>query len=95
MSTDIKSKYMSATGASSVGGSRTRVRSVHYLCGATAGSISFRDGSASGTELLKVDTPPVANMGAGVVYIPDNGILFQSDPYVTLTNVTSLTFFYG
>jgi hypothetical protein len=93
MSTDIKSKYMSATGASGVGGSRTRVRSVYCIATASAGVVSFKDGSASGTELLKFDTP--AGIGEVMVYIPDNGILFQGDPYLTLTNVTSVTFFYG
>ncbi len=93
MSTDIKAKYMNATGASAVGGSRTRVRSVYCVATASAGSVSFRDGGASGTELLKFDTP--AGIGDVMVYIPDNGVLFQGDPYLTITNVTSVTFFYG
>ena len=92
MQTDVKAKNLTATGASSIG-PRARIKAVCYVAGALAGSISFRDGSASGVELLKLDTPGSA--GAVTVLIPGQGVLFQGDPYVTLTNATSVTYFYG
>jgi hypothetical protein len=29
------------------------------------------------------------------IIVPNDGVRFEADPYVTLTNVTSVTFFYG
>lgn len=94
MQTDVKSKYMNATGASSVGLPRARIKAVYYMPTGTAGSVSFRNGGASGTELLKLDTPASAVVPT-TIWIPGEGVLFDADPYVTLTNVTSVTFFYG
>lgn len=94
MQTDVKSKYITSTGASGVN-ARTRVRSIYYVGTGTAGSVSFKDGGASGTELIKFDTVASATTGSGYIIIPAEGVLFLADPYVTLTNVTSVTFFYG
>lgn len=88
MQTDVKAKNMTATGASGVGS--TRIRTVYFV--GAAGSVSIKNGSG-GTELIKLDS------GAGgvntTVYFPGEGVLFSTDPYVTLTGVTSVTFFYG
>ena len=94
MQTDVKSKYVNSTGASSVG-ARVRIRAVYYVGTGTAGSVSFREGGVSGDELLKFDTVASATTGSGFMIVPAEGILFSGDPYVTLTNVTSVTFFYG
>lgn len=94
MQTDVKSKTMTASGASGVGGARTRVKGVYFVAAATAGSISFKDGGAGGTEKLLLATPASAT-ATGFLRLPGQGVLFEADPYVTLTNVTSLTFFYG
>lgn len=96
MQTDVKSKTLSSTGAANVGGSRTRVKAIYFVNGATAGSVSFKDGGSSGTELINIATPAnTTGTGSMTVLIPDQGVLFQQDPYLTLTNVTSVTFFYG
>ena len=96
MQTDVKSKTLSSTGAAGVGGSRTRVKAIYYVAGASAGSVSFKDGGASGTELINIATPAnTTGTGSMMVLIPGEGVLFQADPYLTLTNVTSTTFFYG
>ncbi len=92
--TDVKAKTMTATGAAGVGGARTRVRGIYYVAAAGAGSISFKDGGSGGTELISVATPASAT-ATGNIIIPAEGVLFQADPYLTLTNVTSVTFFYG
>ena len=44
---------------------------------------------------MKFDTP--ANTTTGYMYalLPSDGVLFEADPYLTLTNVTSVTFIYG
>ncbi len=56
-------------------------------------AVSFKNGGASGTELLALTAPPA--VGATYVDIPSDGIWFTQDPYVTITTVTNVTFFYG
>lgn len=94
MQTDVKAKTLTATGASSVGA--TRVRGIYFVNGATAGSVSFKDGGSGGTERIKIDAP-ANTTGNGTTYLPlpGEGVWFRDDPYITLTTVTSVTFFYG
>lgn len=93
---DVKAKTQTSTGATGIGTPRARIKAVYYLPGASAGSVSFKDGGSSGTELLKFDTPAnTTGTGAMYVLIPFDGVRFEADPYLTLTNVTSVTFFYG
>lgn len=92
--TDVKAKTVTGTGALAVGASRTRIRAIYYVAGASAGSVSIKDGGASGTEILNIATPAGVTL-TGSVDIPGNGILSSEDPYVTLTNITSVTVFYG
>jgi len=76
---------------------RTRIRGVHYVGAATAGSVAVNMNSTTGTLLLKVDTPATAtfaeyvNCGGGLLVgrsaaRVDFGI-------VTLTQVSFCTFF--
>jgi hypothetical protein len=88
---DLRSKYVSATGAVGVG--RTRIKCMYLVPGATAGSAIFTDGSSTGPTLIRLDT--IANGQATLVELPADGVLSQNDPFLTLTNVTSVTVFYG
>ena len=92
---DVKAKTVTSTGASGIGTPRARIKAVYALLGASAGSVSFKDGGSSGAELLKFDTP--TNTATGYLYalLPSDGVRFEADPYITLTNVTSVTFIYG
>ena len=100
MQTDIKAKYVNATGAMGIGsslaagGMRIRIKGLWLATPVTAGSVVIADGSATGNVLLKFDTGAV--VADQYMLFPGEGILFQGDPYVvTLSNVTSLTVFYG
>lgn len=92
MPTDIKAKNITSTAAASIG--PARIKGIYAVCGAAAGSVSIKNGGSGGTELLKMDTPAGATLTVQLMF-PGNGIRFEADPYVTLTNATSLTFFYG
>lgn len=92
LQTDVKAKNMSATGASGVGS--TRIKAIHIVSGATAGSVSLKDGGSSGTELLFMATPASAANTISLLF-PGEGIKFAADPYLTLTNAGFVTFFYG
>ncbi len=52
-----------------------------YGVATTAGLLTFRDGGASGTTLLVLDTA----LGSFAPDIPENGILFRTDCHVTFT----------
>jgi hypothetical protein len=88
--TDVKSAYLAATGTAV--SNRVRVKSLVIACTATAGSVVLRDGGASGTTLLQVDTPAAATISN--VLLPGEGILFGTDVHGTLTNCTA-TVVYG
>jgi hypothetical protein len=91
MTTDVRSVTLTADGTVYAG--RQRIRHVTYLATATAGSIVLKDGGSSGVTKLDVATPALAD--AYDIVIPGEGILFETDVYLDLTNVSSVTFFYG
>lgn len=91
MQSDVKSAVATADGT--MVASRTRLKGVAMTTSASAGSVVFKNNGASGTTLLTLNTPAAA--GIHDVFIPGEGILFETDVYVDLTNVTSVTVFYG
>lgn len=91
MSTDVNSVTLTADGTVYAG--RQRIRHITYLATATAGSVVLKDGGSSGVVKLNVATPAIAD--AYDIVIPGDGILFDTDVYLDLTNVASVTFFYG
>jgi hypothetical protein len=76
-------------------GRRAVLRGVYYSAGTSAGSVVLKDGGASGTTRLNLATPGAANSGEDMVEIPGDGILFDTDVHVTITNVDSVTVFYS
>lgn len=91
MSSDIKMKRITATGALGIG--RARIRQVQVLVSnAGAGRFTVTDGSG-GAVVLDLDF--TAN-GTYIADIPDNGILAKIDPFVSAaTNVTAATVYYA
>lgn len=90
---EVEVKATRLTGNGTVYSGRCRVMALHYVDGASAGTLTFTDGGAGGTSRLVVDT----GAGAGTVEdinIPARGILFKTDCYVTLAQATSVTVFY-
>jgi hypothetical protein len=90
MQTDVKAKSVSVSG--SVYGDRTRVKGLVITPGASAGSVTLKNGGSGGTSVMVIDT--VAQGEAFNVVIPGEGVLFTTDVYATLSNAT-LTVFYG
>jgi hypothetical protein len=87
---DTKSKRVTGTGALVVG--RSRLRMIVVTTTAGAGRLTLTDGSG-GSTLMDVDL--VASTTHNV-YIPEEGILFQSDMFVSAaTNLTSATLFWS
>ena len=95
MQYDVKSAHLSAAG--SFYGSRTRLKGfVVTPAASTASTITFKDGSSSGTTLCEIDIPSNTNPIPFYVAIPQEGILFQDGIYMALSAaVTGVTIFYG
>lgn len=91
MQTDVLSAVATADGTMVSG--RNRLKGVVLTATTSAGSVVFKDGGASGTARLTVNTPAVADFHD--ISIPGEGILFNTDIYVDVTNVASVTIFYA
>jgi len=87
---DVRSKRVTGTGSLAVG--PARVRQVQVLTSAGAGRLTITNGNG-GETLLDLD---FLASDSHSVNIPDNGIRFTNDVYVSATtNITALTVFYS
>jgi hypothetical protein len=91
MASSIIAKTASGTG--SLIGGRTRLKSfvVETASSGTPAAV-FRSGGGSGTTLLDMSFRPGDDTQ---ITIPDHGIIFEDGCHVTLTNVNSITAFFG
>lgn len=91
MQYDVKNVHANASG--SLVGYRTRVKGmVITSTGGGAGSVLLKDGGASGTTQIEIDVPATAAFHT--VYIPGEGVLFETSVYAALTNCY-VSVFYG
>lgn len=74
---------------------RTRIKSIYGVSGASAGSVVFRDGGASGPIVMTMNTPTAANSGIFWLPMPGEGILVETNLHATLSNVASVMVIYG
>lgn len=91
MQTDVKSA--TATSAGSMVDQPTRIRGITITTTASAGSVTLKDGGSSGTARITLNTPAAAEMFN--ILIPAEGVRFYSDVYLAVTNVSSVTIYYG
>jgi hypothetical protein len=77
-------------------GGRMRLKGLYAVNTGTAGTITFREGSGTGTVKMQFNTVASANT-TEYPDVPDDGILFVGGGYVTYTQTTlsSLTVFYS
>jgi len=73
---------------------RTRVKAVYIIPSATAGSVVFKNGGASGTTVMTLNTVASATQPTYLIF-PGEGVLFSTNVHGTVANVTSVTIFYG
>jgi len=94
MQGDVSSKHLSASGT--IYGQRTRVKGFSICATASAaGTLLLKNGGSSGTTLIEIDIPSNSNPNSFYVAIPQQGVLFTTNVYATLTNIASVTVFYG
>ena len=91
MLTDVKSAYLAASGQfvneNAVQIQRTRVRGM-FVNG--TGTVSLIDGGAGGTTHITV-----AVTGSASIIIPGDGVLFNTNVYLSIGAATGVTIFYG
>ena len=91
MQTDVLSATATADGTLVAG--PARIKGILLTTTTSAGSVVLKDGGASGTTLVTLNTPAVAEMFNAL--LPGEGIRFRTNVYVDVTNVSSVTVFYG
>ena len=94
MQGDVSSTHRNSSGT--IYASRTRVKGFSICATAsTAGTLILKNGGSGGTALIEIDIPSNSNPNSFYVAIPQEGVLFTTDVYATLTNIASVTVFYG
>ena len=73
---------------------RCRVKAVYIVPAATAGSVVFKDGGAGGATIMTLNTVASATQPTYVLF-PGEGVLFSTNVYGDVTNIGSVTIFYG
>jgi len=91
MQTDVKSNHLNTSGVVFEG--RARVKSVIMSANASVrGTLVINDGTVN---VMEVDVPSNSNPNSFNVIIPGEGILCRANVVATLTNLASVTVFYG
>ena len=90
MQSDVSAISLAASG--DISAQRTRVRGLVIEPGASAGSVTIKDGGSSGTTKFTINT--IAGGQAFPVIIPAEGVLCATSAYATLSNA-KVTVFYG
>lgn len=94
MQTDVKSTHLNASG--SVFAGRARIKGFSICATAsTAGTMILKDGGSGGTTMIEIDIPSNSNPNSFYVLVPGEGVLCATNIYATLTNIASVTVFYG
>ena len=73
---------------------RTRIKGVYIVPTGTAGSVVFRDGGSGGTTVMTLNTVASAAQPTYLL-LPGEGVLFATSVHGTVTNIGSVTIFYG
>lgn len=73
---------------------RNRVKAIYIIPAAGAGSVVFKDGGASGTVKMTVNTL-ASSTAPDYILLPGEGLVFQIDIYVDVTDIASVMVFYA
>ena len=73
---------------------RARVKAIYIVPDSGAGTVTFRDGGASGPVKIVVDTK-ASSTTPDYVLLPGEGLLFQTSIYIVPSAVVSTMVIYG
>ena len=85
-------QFKEATGTNNI--LRCRVKAVYIVPAATAGSVIFKDGGASGTTIMTLNSVGSVTQPTYLLF-PGEGVLFSTNVYADVTNIGTVTIFYG
>ena len=94
MQYDVKSTHLNASGSIFAGRARIKGFSI-CATASTAGTLQLKDGGSGGTVMVEIDIPSNSNPNSFYVLVPGEGVRCYTDIYATLTNIASVTVFYG
>lgn len=94
MQFDVKSAHLNASGTVFAQPARIKGFSICATASA-AGTLLLKDGGSSGTTRIEIDIPSNSNPNSFYVLVPGEGVRCYTDIYATLTNIASVTVFYG
>lgn len=92
MQYDVRAGSAAAGASTTVYGDRTRVKGL-LISYAGAGTVTIKDGGTSGQTRFSFTAP--ADSGCINVLVPGEGILCETDVYVTTSANTTAVVFYG
>jgi hypothetical protein len=92
MQTDVQAGSAAANTSTTVYNNRTRVRGL-LISYAGAATVTIKDGGAAGSTIFSFTAP--ADPGTVNVIIPGEGILCETNVYVTCAASTTAVVFYG
>ncbi len=85
-------QFKDATGTNDI--LRSRVKAVYIVPSGTAGSVVFKNGGTSGTTVMTLNTVASATQPTYLL-LPGEGVLFSTNIYADVTNIGTVTIFYG
>jgi hypothetical protein len=91
MQTDVKSTHLNSSGVVFEG--RARVKNI-IMCGnaSVKGTLVIYNGTVN---VLEVDVPANSNPNSFNIIVPGEGVLCTANVVATMTNLASVTVFYG
>ena len=93
MQTDVKSKYRTDDGDIFAG--PARVKGILVSPATTAGSLVIKDGGTGGTIVFQSNWPASATPSPFNIVVPAEGLRCETSIYADVTDLTSITVFYG
>ena len=93
MQTDVKSAYRTTDG--SIFGGPARIRGILISPATTAGSLVLKDGGSGGATVFQLSWAANSTPAPFNVVIPAEGIRCETSVYADVTDLTSVTVFYG
>jgi hypothetical protein len=94
MQTDVKAAYCAANASTTAFAGRSRLKGLVVAIPAAGGTVTAKDGGASG-DILFVFTVPSGDATVVNILVPGEGVLFKTDMYVTCSANMPVTVFYG
>lgn len=92
MQYDVLAGLAATNTSTTVAGGRVRVKGL-VISYAASGTLTIKDGGSGGDTIYSFTAP--AEPGCINILIPGEGILCETDVYVTCSNGTLATVFYG